>query len=78
MKVGLRVWNNFPLENVNLVFDVDDEIFLHTRRAALKADSSDIAHFHGLGPENPNEDTLLVCIELKLPPLSSPRGIRSQ
>ena len=55
--------------NATLVSDADDEIFLlYTRLAALKpADSSDTGHFHGLGSENPNQDSLHVCIELKRP-----------
>ena len=55
--------------NATLVSDADDEIFLlYTRLAALKpADSSDTGHFHGLGSENPNQDSIQVCIELKRP-----------
>ena len=55
--------------NATLVSDADDEIFLlYTRLAALKpADSSDTGHFHGLGSENPNQDSLQICIELKRP-----------
>ncbi|KAI9449212.1 putative methyltransferase-domain-containing protein [Lactarius psammicola] len=61
-------------QSATLVSDPDDEIFLHyTRLAALKpADSSDTGHFHGLGSENPNQDTLLVCIELKPPTTCEP------
>ncbi|KAN0138223.1 putative methyltransferase domain containing protein [Lactarius tabidus] len=60
-------------QNATLVSDADDEIFLlYTRLAALKpADSSDTGHFHGLGSENPNQDSLHVCIELKPPILTS-------
>ena len=56
-------------QSAALVSDADDEIFLlYTRLAALKpADSSDTGHFHGLGSENSNQDTLLVCIELQPP-----------
>jgi len=52
-----------------LVSDADDEIFLlYTRLAALKPpDSSNTGHFHGLGSEDRNQDSLQVCIELKPP-----------
>ena len=55
--------------NATLVSEADDEIFLlYTRLAALKpADSSSTGHFHGLGSENPNQDSIQVCIELKHP-----------
>ncbi|KAI0306141.1 hypothetical protein B0F90DRAFT_1814934 [Multifurca ochricompacta] len=55
------------------VSDADEEIFLlYTRLAALKpADDSDAGHFHGLGSENSNEDTLIVRLELKKPSRSS-------
>jgi hypothetical protein len=61
-------------QSATLVSDADDEIFLlYTRLAALKpADSSDTGHFHGLGSENSNQDTLQVCIELKPPTTCEP------
>ncbi|KAI0305957.1 hypothetical protein B0F90DRAFT_1814782 [Multifurca ochricompacta] len=51
------------------ISDADDEIFLlYTHLAALKpADDSDAGRFHGLGPENSNEDTLIVRLEQKPP-----------
>ncbi len=64
-------------QSANLVLDADDEIFyLYSHLAALKpADSSDTGHFHGLGSENPNQDTILVSIELKPPtPCDPPRN----
>jgi len=64
-------------QSATQVSDADDEIFLlYTRLAALKpADSSDSGHFHGLGSEDPNQDSLHICIELK-PPIKceSPRN----
>ena len=59
--------------DATFVSNADEEIFLlYTRLAALKPpDSSDTGHFHGLGSENSKEDSLLVRIELKPPPLST-------
>ena len=63
-------------QSATLVSDADDEIFLlYTRLAALKpADSSDTGHFHGLGSEDPNQDSLQICIELKPPITCSPQN----
>jgi hypothetical protein len=56
--------------DATFVSDADEEIFLlYTRLAALKPpDGSDAGHFHGLGYENSEEDSLVVHIELNPPP----------
>jgi hypothetical protein len=63
-------------QSATLLSDADEEIFLlYTRLAALKpADSSDTGRFHGLGSEDPNQDSLQICIELKPPITCAPQN----
>ncbi|KAI0285562.1 hypothetical protein BC826DRAFT_1179042 [Russula brevipes] len=58
------------LRTLTFVSDAEEDIFLpYTRLAALKPpDSTDTGHFHELRSEDSKEDTLLVHIELQLPP----------